>query len=253
MADRSANGAFRGWSALVAPFLNLSLINTAVSPSSVRTTFNSSQWERTLSFVKKGDFLVLEFGIEDEGDPAFKPKNGSYNLRPSLSGTGDETITLNYTTVDTVKFPNGTTKVVAGSAKNVTEVVHTFGWYLKNMIVDARDKEAHVIISSRIPKNWKPVAMTGNKTIDTLPTDYKFRDYAQQVAKELFVDFVDHTQYTLRYLREKGPVASNKLYGYREPRNNQEIRTDVYLSRDGGKGTRIPLSLSPSFSFVALS
>lgn len=188
-----------------------------------------------MRLLKKDDFVVLEYGLDDEGDPQNKPKNGSLNLRASLPGTGDETVTVRYEVIDTVQLPNGTTQVVKGSARNVTEVVHTFGWYLKNMIVDVRDQEAHVIISSRIPNNWETVKAAGNKTIDTLATEYKLRDYAQKVAEEIKAEFVDHTYYTLRYLQELGPVESKKLYGYR-PEPGQEIEKKLYTNVKGAKG-----------------
>lgn len=233
VADKAYDGLFRGWSGYVQPLLNVSVTNRATALSSVRSTYNTPAWERTLALVQKKDFVVLEFGLDDEGDPQYKPKNGTYNLKPSLPGTGDETVTLKYEVVDTVRYPNGTEKPVKGSAKNVTEVVHTFGWYLKNMIIDVRENEAHVIISSRIPKNW---STTGNKTTDMLPTDYVFRDHARKVAEEMKADFVDHTYYTLRYLKELGPVDSKKLYGLGAGKPGPKVPADLYTSKEGGKG-----------------
>ncbi|KAE9966904.1 hypothetical protein BLS_001238 [Venturia inaequalis] len=227
----------RGWTGYIDPLLNVSVISSQTIPNaSVRTTFQTGSWERTMRLLKKDDFVVLEYGLDDEGDPQNKPKNGSLNLRASLPGTGDETVTVRYEVIDTVQLPNGTTQVVKGSARNVTEVVHTFGWYLKNMIVDVRDQEAHVIISSRIPNNWETVKAAGNKTIDTLATEYKLRDYAQKVAEEIKAEFVDHTYYTLRYLQELGPVESKKLYGYR-PEPGQEIEKKLYTNVKGAKAT----------------
>jgi hypothetical protein len=44
------------------------------------------------------------------------------------------------------------------------------------------------VISLLIPKNWNTIAGECNFTTDTFPTDYKFRDYAQQVTEQLKVD-----------------------------------------------------------------
>jgi rhamnogalacturonan acetylesterase len=230
--------AFVGWGAHIAPFLNVSVMNQAVAQSSLRNTYNSPAWARTLSLVSAGDFVVLEYGFDDEGDPrAPAPKNGTVNLRPSLPGTGDETVTLKYDVVQSLTLPNGTLATIKGKNTTKTEVVHTFGWYLKNMIIDIRDKSGHPVISSLIPKNWNTTTGEGNVATDTLPTDYKFRDYAQQVADELKVDFVDHTYYTLRYLQDLGPVESRKLYGYsKSGRNGKNLVTDAFTSKAGGKG-----------------
>lgn len=259
VADRF-NDQFRGWSGWVKPLLNVSVINQAIPQSSVRSTFNTPAWERTLAFMNKDDFVVLEYGLDDEGDPQYKPKNGSLSLKPSLPGTGDETVTLKYGTIETRKLPNGTIQDIKGSEMNVTEVVHTFGWYLKNMVIDVRDRDAHIIISSRIPNNWNTVTAIGNKTTDTLSTDYKFRDYAQKVAGELKVDFIDHTYYTLRYLQELGPVESKKLYGYRSLKSGAQIGTDLFTSKAGGKGMAdfsnhsfsiIKLALCPAINLLS--
>jgi rhamnogalacturonan acetylesterase len=236
--------AFVGWGAYIAPLLNVSVMNQAVAQSSLRNTYNSPAWARTLGLVSAGDFVVLEYGLDDEGDPrAPASKNGSVNLRPSLPGTGDETVTLKYDILQSRVLPNGTIVGIKGTNTTKTEVVHTFGWYLKNMIVDIRDKSGHPIISSLIPKNWNTTTTgVGNATTDILPTDYKFRDYAQQVAEELKVDFVDHTYYTLRYLQDLGPVASKKLYGFsKSGRNGKNLVTDAFTSKAGGKGMLYPI------------
>ncbi|QDS73604.1 hypothetical protein FKW77_001690 [Venturia effusa] len=236
VADRFGE-RYRGWSGWIDPLLNVSVMHQAIPQSSVRNTFNTPGWQRTLALVGKDDYVVLEYGLDDEGNPQERGKEGGLNLRPSLPGIGDETVTLQYSLVDTRRLPNGTVEIVKGSARNVTEVVHTFGWYLKNMVVDIRDRDAHVIISSRIPKNWKTVQDIGNKTTYTLSTDYKFKEYAQQVAEQLKVDFVDHTYYTLRYLQELGPVASQKLYGYKSLKPGGGSGTDLFTSKEGGKAT----------------
>jgi rhamnogalacturonan acetylesterase len=227
---------FVGWGAHIPPFLNVSVMNQAIAQSSLRQTYNSPTWARTLSLVSPGDFVVLEYGLDDEGDPlALPPKNGTLNLRPALPGTGDETVTLKYDLVQAVK--NGTAGVKAANTTR-TEVVHTFGWYLKNMVIDIRDKSGVPIVSSLIPRNWATTITATNVTENTLKTDYKFRDYAQQVAEELKVDFVDHTYYTLRYLQELGPVESKKLFGYsKSGRNPANIQSDAYTNKAGGKGT----------------
>ncbi|TID24436.1 rhamnogalacturonan acetylesterase [Venturia nashicola] len=232
VAEKFEDGLYRGWPGFLLPLLNVNIMDQAVHESSVRSTYNTRPWDRIYNLVRPDDYVVLEFGIEDEGDPQYRTKNGSLNLKASLPGTGDETVTVTYVVTDTKTLPNGTVVDVPGSARNQTEVVHTFGWYLKNMVIDMREANARVIISSRIPKNWN---MAANGTTDTLDTNYKFRDYAQQVAEELKVDFVDHTYYTLRLLKELGPAESNKLYGHKSIGSPNRIGLD-YLNMEGGRG-----------------
>jgi rhamnogalacturonan acetylesterase len=240
---------FTGWGAHIPPYLNLSVMNQATPLSSVRQLYNSPAWSRTLSLAAPGDFVVLEFGIDDDGDPlAAVPKNGTRNLRPALPGTGDETVNLTYDILTLTKNGNATVKTTNTTR---TEVIHTFGWYLKNLIIDIRDKSAVPIISSHTPRNWYNVSTTSststtltpgtngsNTTKPVLPTEYKFRDYAQQVSEELKVDFIDHTYYTLRYLSDLGPTESSKLFGVvkMSARNaTTVVRSNVFTNKAGAK------------------
>src|SRR5439155_27174950 len=83
--------------------------------------------------LKKGDFVLMQFGHNDGG-----AINDTSRARASLKGSGEET----------EEIDNMLTKK--------HEVVHTYGWYLRKYIRDAKEKGATPIVCSLIPRKiWK--------------------------------------------------------------------------------------------------
>jgi len=110
----------------------INVVNRAVGGLSSRTYLTSGHWERTLALIKPGDFLMIQFGSNDDGNP-----NDPARARASLPGVGDEQLEID--NVLTKKH----------------EVVHTHGWYLRKFIEDARARGATAILCSMPPhKVW---------------------------------------------------------------------------------------------------
>jgi lysophospholipase L1-like esterase len=131
----NSNAPLRGWGQELAQFFDLSkinVVNRAIGGRSSRTFQNEGRWDRVLAEMKKGDFVIIQFGHNDVGrydDPAAKE-------RPSLHGEGDET-------VEVTKL-NGT-----------KETLHTFGWYMRKYGNEAKAKGATAIFCSMVPhKDW---------------------------------------------------------------------------------------------------
>lgn len=131
----NSNAPLRGWGQEMAQFFDLTkinVVNRAIGGRSSRTFQNEGRWDKVLTEIKKGDFVLIQFGHNDVGkydDPAAKE-------RPSLHGEGEET-------VDVTKL-NGT-----------KETIHTFGWYMRKYGMDAKAKGATVIFCSMVPhKDW---------------------------------------------------------------------------------------------------
>lgn len=133
-ADGS-NGQW-GWGEPLAAFFDsqkINVVNRAVGGLSSRTYLTSGHWERTLALVKPGDFVVMQFGHNDNG-----PTNDNSRARGTLKGAGDET------------------EAIDNPLTHQAEVVHTYGWYLKKFIADARAKGATPIVCSLVPrKAWR--------------------------------------------------------------------------------------------------
>ncbi len=132
----NSNAPLRGWGQELGQFFDpkkVNVVNRAIGGRSSRTFQNEGRWEKVLAELKKGDFIIVQFGHNDVGkydDPAAKE-------RPSLHGEGEET-------AEVTKL-NGS-----------KETVHTFGWYMRKYGDDARAKGATVIFCSMVPhKDWE--------------------------------------------------------------------------------------------------
>ncbi|KAF2432127.1 rhamnogalacturonan acetylesterase [Tothia fuscella] len=179
----------QGWGFYLNEYVNMSVMNLAKNGRSTRSFRNEGLWAQVLTLVQPGDFVIIEMGHNDDGD--IRAKNNTRAYRHTLPGTGEEIIGYK------------------ALGANKTEVVHTFGWYLKQMAIDVREKSGIPIISSLTPRNsWSG----GNKTTAMLNTNYKFRDYAKESAEAVKSDFVDHTSYSLRAFRELGQLETKKLF-----------------------------------------
>jgi rhamnogalacturonan acetylesterase len=81
----------------------------------MRSFTNSGKWSKLLSQLAPGDIILIEIGHNDDRDPT-----NPLNWKPdhnTLPRTDNKTVTVN--------------------AKGESEVVHTFGCYLTNMIANA--------------------------------------------------------------------------------------------------------------------
>lgn len=135
------NEADLGWGDHLAPLFDTARINVANrarAGRSSRTYLNEGLWARTLSEMKAGDFLLLQMGHNDGGDL------GGAKPRGSLKGTGDETRDVPQT---------------AGPLAGKVETVHTFGWYMRKMIDEAKAKGVHPLLLTLTVRNiWTPGA-----------------------------------------------------------------------------------------------
>lgn len=132
----NSNAPLRGWGQDLAQFFDLTkinVVNRAIGGRSSRTFQYEGRWDKVMSEIKKGDFVILQFGHNDVGkydDPAAKD-------RPSLHSEGDETVE------------------VTRNADQKKEVVHSFGWYMRKYGNDTREKGAVMIFASMVPqKDW---------------------------------------------------------------------------------------------------
>ena len=103
-----------GWGSLLPGFFDLTKINisnNAMAGRSTRTFIKEGRWDRVLSKLKAGDFVMMQFG-HNEGS---KPDTTRGGYRGVLRGTGDDSVTL--------IWPDGK-----------QEIVHSYGWYIKSLL-----------------------------------------------------------------------------------------------------------------------
>jgi lysophospholipase L1-like esterase len=139
----------------------INVVNRAIGGLSSRTFLTQGHWERALTLLKRGDFLMMQFGHNDAG-----PLNDDKRARGTIKGVGDET----------QEIDNMLTKK--------HEVVHSYGWYLRRYIRDAKALGVTPIVCSPVPRKvWKDGKIVRS-------TD-GYAGWARTVAAEEGVAFID--------------------------------------------------------------
>lgn len=174
------SGGQWGWGDFVGKYFDqdkLNIVNRAIGGTSSRTYY-SGQWPRVLAMVKPGDFVMLQFGHNDNGSP----NTG----RTSIKGIGPETLEV--------------------TTNNQREVVFTFGGYLRKYIAETRAKGATPIVCSLVPRKiWKDGKISRNKE--------SHAGWAEQVAQAERVAFVDLNEIIAQRYDELGREKVEPLFG----------------------------------------
>ncbi|MFT3990733.1 MAG: rhamnogalacturonan acetylesterase [Luteolibacter sp.] len=175
----------RGWGDELAPFFNtdkINVVNHAIGGRSSRTFQTEGRWDASLAMMKKGDFLLIQFGHNDTG-----AINDDKRARASLKGTGGET----------EEIDNILTKR--------HEVVHTFGWYLRKYVREAKAKGVVPVICSPIPrKSWQ------DGKINRVSGSYG--KWAREVAEQEGALFIDLNEIIAREYEKLGPEKVEPLF-----------------------------------------
>jgi lysophospholipase L1-like esterase len=173
-----------GWGDFLAPFFDtnrLNVVNRALGGTSSRT-FYRDQWPRVLAMLKPGDFVIMQFGHNDGS-----AVNDASRARGTIKGVGDESQEI--TNLITKRF----------------EVVHSFGWYEKQIIAETRAKGATPMVCSLIPRNnWKLGLAARNKN------DYA--GWAGQVAETEKAPFLDINEIIARQYDVLGQEKVKPLF-----------------------------------------
>ena len=175
----------RGWGEVISPFFDTNKIrieNHAIGGRSSRTFFTEGRWERVLTNLQRGDFVLIQFGHNDGG-----AVNDTSRARGSIRGTGDQT----------QEIDNLLTKK--------PEVVHTYGWYLRKYVAEAKAKGATPIVCSLVPrKMWKDGKITRGDN---------YAKWAEEVARAEDAAFVDLREIIARRYDALGTEKVNELFG----------------------------------------
>src|ERR1044072_1470319 len=184
-ANNHTNGAL-GWGD---PFINyfdaakVNVVNRARGGRSSRTFITEGLWDKVLGEMKKGDFVLIQFGHNDGG-----AVNDASRARGSLPGLGEE--------------PHG----IDTQLTKQHEVVHTFGWYMRKMIADVKARGATPIVLSLTVRNiWKDGKVERGSG--------HFAEWAQEIAKSQHVAFIDVTKIIADEYEGRGEEKVKELFG----------------------------------------
>lgn len=183
-ANNNSNGGL-GWGAVAPKFFDLSkinVVNRARGGRSSRSFQVEGLWDAVLSAVKPGDFILLQMGHNDGGD--IHNANG----RPSLPGVGEES--------EEITKANGS-----------KEVVHTFGWYMRKYIADAKAKNAKIIVASSVPHMPRQTVNPGE-----VETRFVQVAWAEEVAKSQNVPFIHVNRIVMSHYAGMDPQEIRMKY-----------------------------------------
>jgi rhamnogalacturonan acetylesterase len=223
----NGNPRQRGWGALLIDYFDTSKINLVnYSQGGINfPNYYASRWPQVIAALKPGDFIVVELG-----------HNGGH-----LPGTGDET--------GRAAGPGG------GD-------VHTFGWYIRTFIRDARAKGATTIVSTTTTRylwtNPNAVFNGENGSLIRKKDNYSPADdrvergmgnvlpdgrrsllaWAGQVAKEEKSPFVDHSSITADLYEKRGREEAGKYHSDRTHTNTEgaAVNAETFIAGIKGQG-----------------
>ena len=149
--------------------------NHALGGTSSRTFYNRL-WPDVLKGIRRGDWVIIELGHNDNGP------YDSGRARASIPGIGRDS--LNVTIKET----------------GVKETVYTYGEYMRRFIRDVKRRGAHPILMSLTPRNaWEDA----DSTIITR-VNHTFGLWAKQVARKERVPFIDLNEISARKFEKFG-------------------------------------------------
>ncbi|MEO7028859.1 MAG: rhamnogalacturonan acetylesterase [Acidobacteriaceae bacterium] len=139
----------------------INVVNRAIGGRSSRTYITEGHWADTLALMKPGDIVLFQFGHNDSG-----PLDDPARARGTIPGVGDES------------------REIENPILKRHETVHTYGWYMRQYVVDTIAKGATPILCSPIPRKiWKDGKVVRNAD--------SYGGWAGQIATQQHVAFID--------------------------------------------------------------
>ncbi|MFL9831219.1 rhamnogalacturonan acetylesterase [Flavobacterium sp. ST-87] len=193
-------GGLWGWGDYIGQFLDSTKIrveNHALGGTSSRTYQNLGLWDVVYKKLKKGDYVLIQWGHNDDG-----PLNDTIRARGTIKGISDKS----------EKIVNMITKK--------PEVVHSYGWYIRKVVKEAKEKGAIPVVMSPIPRNtWKDGKLPRNNTSYGL--------WAKQIADQEKVTFIDLNDRMASKLEKFGEAKVTGTYFYQKDHTHPSAKGAV--------------------------
>ncbi len=171
----------RGWGDVIGNYFDTNKIrveNHALGGRSSRTFITQGWWDKVLAAAKPGDFVLIQLGHNDSG-----PLDDTNRARGTIRSLGEET------------------KDIYNPIMKKPETVHTYGWYLRKYIADARAKGMTPILCTPVPHVPKAGGPAGE--VEKSP----YGEMSTAVAKNEKVAFINLNQITMSHYAGLKPEA----------------------------------------------
>ena len=175
-ADKEDDGMW-GWASQAQTVFDeskITLCNAARAGRSTRSFIREGLWEKVYNSLQPGDYVTIQFGHNDIC-PITDQK-----ARGVIPGTQD--------TLHVYKMDDGS-----------YQTVYSFGWYLKKMIDDVREKGATPILVSLTPRNEWPGGRIERR-------DGSYGKWYREVVEQTGVAFIDMHNISADFLDKKFAV-----------------------------------------------
>ncbi|MGF7140787.1 rhamnogalacturonan acetylesterase [Roseimarinus sediminis] len=158
------SGGLWGWGDPLVQYFDTTKIdvkNHARGGTSSRTYRSLGLWNEVLEKLQPGDYVLMQFGHNDSG-----ALNDSLRARGTIKGVGDES------------------EAIVNLLTGEHEVVHSYGWYMRQFIQEVKSKGARPVIIAPIPRNkWENGKVPRN--------DNSYGGWAREVAESESIPFID--------------------------------------------------------------
>ena len=214
-ADKDDDGMW-GWASQAFTVFDeskITLVNAARAGRSTRSFIREGLWDKVYNSLQPGDFVTIQFGHNDIC-PITDAK-----ARGVIPGTAD---TLHVYHMDNDTY----------------EVVYSFGWYLRKMIDDCREKGATPILVSLTPRNEWPGGKVERR-------DASYGKWYREVVEQTGVTFIDMHNISADFLDKKFSVkrlspdkekAKEQLAAIKQKAGDQYFKKDhTHTSKLGAK------------------
>jgi len=181
---RNGTAGQMGWGdSLVNEFdpAKITVINRAIGGRSSRTFLTEGRWDAVMAHLQPGDFLLMQFGHNDGG------KLNDDRCRASLKGNGEDS------------------ESIVRITDKLPETVHSYGWYLRKFITEAKAKGATPIVASLIPRNLWNDGKIGR-------SDDTYGGWAKDAAAQEHARFIDFNNLLADRYESLGAEKTGELF-----------------------------------------
>ncbi len=173
-----------GWGAEIIPMFNpakIHVYNEGLGGRSSRGYIQEGAWAKIMDHLQPGDWVIVQFGHNDAAN------SQNYPDRTTVKGNGDET------------------QEIDSPVTHAKETIHSYGWYMRQYVQDAKSKGADVIICSPPPRN----AWVDGKIVRGLDG---YAGWAEEAAKQSGALFIDLNKISADKYDALGQDATKLLF-----------------------------------------
>jgi rhamnogalacturonan acetylesterase len=179
-----ANGQW-GWGDPLGAYFDtarINVVNRALGGRSSRTYQTQGLWEKTRALLKPGDFVLIQFGHNDGS-----AINDDSRARGTLPGIGDEI------------------QEIDNILTHEHEIVHTYGWYIRKLVREAKESGVTPILCSMVPRKiWEDGKIARNAG--------GYAGWARDAARAEAIAFIDLNDMIARHYEELGVERVTPLF-----------------------------------------